>query len=82
VEFRLTEGRNRQIRRMAEAVGLEVLNIHRVAFAGITIRGLAEGQSLPLDAKEMKLIAEAIQSYDQQNGRTFVLPEDIEDDEV
>ncbi|KAJ1437170.1 pseudouridine synthase, partial [Ochromonadaceae sp. CCMP2298] len=33
LEFTLVEGRNRQIRRMAEAVGLNVLALHRTAFA-------------------------------------------------
>lgn len=39
LRFELTEGRNRQIRRMCTAVGLEVVSLHRVAFAGITLEG-------------------------------------------
>lgn len=39
LEFTLTEGRNRQIRKMAEAVGLEVINLHRTGFAGIRLTG-------------------------------------------
>jgi 23S rRNA pseudouridine2605 synthase len=35
----LQEGRNRQIRRMCEAIGLNVVRLHRVQFADITLSG-------------------------------------------
>jgi 16S rRNA U516 pseudouridylate synthase RsuA-like enzyme len=38
-QFILTEGRNRQIRKMVEAVGLEVKELHRSSFSGITTEG-------------------------------------------
>ncbi|KAG8468999.1 hypothetical protein KFE25_007517 [Diacronema lutheri] len=41
LRFVLTEGRNRQIRRMCSALGLEVEWLHRVAFAGVTLDGCA-----------------------------------------
>jgi 23S rRNA pseudouridine2604 synthase len=37
----LTEGRNRQIRRMCHAIGYRVLTLHRVRIMHITIAGLA-----------------------------------------
>jgi 23S rRNA pseudouridine2604 synthase len=37
--FTISEGRNRQIRKMCAALGLEVKTLHRVAFAGITLSG-------------------------------------------
>lgn len=40
----LKEGRNRQIRRMVEAVGTEVAALHRVRMATLELRGLASGQ--------------------------------------
>lgn len=39
LRFVLQEGRNRQIRRMCEAVGLSVVRLHRVGFAGISLGG-------------------------------------------
>ena len=35
----LQEGRNRQIRRMCEAIGLSVVRLHRVKFADVTLSG-------------------------------------------
>jgi len=35
----LEEGRNRQIRRMCSAIGLEVIALHRVGFAGVSLEG-------------------------------------------
>lgn len=35
--FTICEGKNRQIRRMCETVGLTVVRLHRVEFAGITL---------------------------------------------
>eukprot|EP01038_Epipyxis_sp_PR26KG_P007793 gene7793-10587_t len=60
LEIKLTEGRNRQIRRMMEALGLQVINLHRVSFAGIKLKGLAEGNWLELDDKEMEIIQKAL----------------------
>ena len=37
--FVLQEGRNRQIRKMCEALGLKVRTLHRVGFAGVTLEG-------------------------------------------
>lgn len=52
LEFILTEGKNRQIRRMCEAVGLEVHRLVRTSFCGITIEGLAPGKSRALSERE------------------------------
>lgn len=43
IEVTIREGRNRQIRRMAEATGLHVVKLKRTAFAGLTIEGLKVG---------------------------------------
>lgn len=53
-EFRLilTEGRNRQIRRMCEALGYRVTALHRVRIMNITIEGLAAGQWKNLAERE------------------------------
>jgi 23S rRNA pseudouridine2604 synthase len=53
-EFRiiLTEGRNRQIRRMCEALGYRVTALHRIRVMNITIEGLAVGQWKNLSERE------------------------------
>jgi 23S rRNA pseudouridine2604 synthase len=53
-EFRiiLTEGRNRQIRRMCEALGYRVTALHRIRVMNITIEGLAVGQWKNLTERE------------------------------
>ncbi len=43
IELTLTEGRNRQVRRMTAAVGHPTLRLVRVAMAGLTLDGLAPG---------------------------------------
>jgi pseudouridine synthase len=43
VELTLHEGRNRQVRRMLEAVGHPVTRLHRSVYAGLTLDGLEPG---------------------------------------
>jgi pseudouridine synthase len=58
----IREGRSRQIHRMADAVGLQVIKLARVAFGGITFFGLKVGACRALTAEEVhdlkKLAAE------------------------
>jgi 23S rRNA pseudouridine2604 synthase len=44
LRFVLREGKKRQIRRMCEAVGLQVLELQRVRIGNITLGDLAEGE--------------------------------------
>jgi 23S rRNA pseudouridine2605 synthase len=44
LEFRLNEGRNREIRKLCEAVGLTVDKLKRLAIGGLTIDGIAPGK--------------------------------------
>jgi 23S rRNA pseudouridine2605 synthase len=56
LEITLKEGRKRQVKRMCEAVGHPVLQLERVAFAGITADGLREGRwRLLLDTEVARL---------------------------
>ncbi len=56
VEIVLREGRNRQVRRMAEAVGNEVVALRRVRFGPLDLGDLAEGAARRLDAEEVSAL--------------------------
>jgi len=44
LEFRLTEGKNREIRRICEACGVTIDKLKRVAIGGLSIDGIAPGR--------------------------------------
>jgi 23S rRNA pseudouridine2605 synthase len=50
---RLHEGRNREIRRLLEAVGHEVTSLRRVAFGGLELGALQPGQWRDVDRSEL-----------------------------
>ena len=52
---------DRQIRKMAEAVGLSVVNLHRTSFAGISLKGVSEGNWCELSEKEMEVVQHALE---------------------
>jgi 23S rRNA pseudouridine2605 synthase len=54
IELTIKEGRNRQVRRMGEAVGHQVLALERVAFGPLRLEGLAPGQNRRLDEQEIE----------------------------
>jgi 23S rRNA pseudouridine2605 synthase len=54
VEITLFEGRNRQIRHMCEALGLEVARLNRIAVGNISLGGLASGEYRELEKNELK----------------------------
>jgi 23S rRNA pseudouridine2605 synthase len=54
VEITLREGRNRQVRRMAEAIGNEIVELERVAFGPLRLGELSEGRSRRLKASELR----------------------------
>ena len=53
VEITIHEGRNRQVRRMFEAVGCDVKTLKRVSFAGLTLAGVKRGAHRVLTAAEI-----------------------------
>lgn len=53
VQLTLTEGKNRQIRRMGEAIDRRVMRLARQSFAGIDIEGLRPGEFRPLSKDEL-----------------------------
>ena len=53
LKFIISEGRNRQIRKMCEAVGLQVLRLKRLEIAGVKLGGLKLGAWRELNEREM-----------------------------
>ena len=56
----LTEGRNRQIRRMCQALGYRVTQLHRTRIMHITAKGLSVGEWKELTAHEREQLMQAV----------------------
>lgn len=53
LELTLTEGKNRQVRRMCAAVGFPVLRLVRVQIGQLTLNGLLPGEVRPLNSAHL-----------------------------
>ena len=60
LEIVLDEGKNRQIRRMIEAMGVEVLRLVRVAVGPLQLGDLARGEHRSLTAAEKRMLDRAM----------------------
>jgi 23S rRNA pseudouridine2605 synthase len=60
LEIVLDEGKNRQIRRMFEHLGIEILRLIRVAIGPLALGQLAKGKSRPLSAAEKFALDQAV----------------------
>lgn len=71
LEITITEGRNRQVRRMIEAVGSRVRKLVRTAIGGVAIGDLAIGSHRPLTANELKALgARYPETRSRENGQS------------
>jgi 23S rRNA pseudouridine2605 synthase len=61
LEIILDEGKNRQIRRMMDALGVEVLRLLRVAIGPLQLGNLVKGQFRPLTAAEKRMLDRSLQ---------------------
>ena len=66
INFIIHEGRNRQIRRMCEAVGLDVLRLKRLEIAGVKLGGLKLGAWRNLNERELVRLTNISQSKDEE----------------
>ena len=68
VEVTIHEGRNRQVRRMLEAVGHRVVRLRRTAIGPVRLGRLPSGGSRELSANELERLRTAV-ALDGQPGR-------------
>ncbi len=68
LNFVITEGRNRQIRRMCEAVGLTVIRLKRTEIAGVKLGMLKQGSWRELNEKEMRHLTNISLNKGESNG--------------
>jgi len=61
LQIELAEGRNRQVRRMCEAVGHPVIKLHRSRYAGITLGRLRVGEWRPLGTDELRRLGRLVE---------------------
>jgi 23S rRNA pseudouridine2605 synthase len=61
VELSIHEGRNRQVRRMLEAVGHPVRRLHRSRYAGLTVNDLPPGEWRELGADEAHALVDRLE---------------------
>lgn len=54
------EGRYHLVKRLCEAVGLQVQRLFRPEFAGVTVEGLRSGQSRPLSPAEVRSMKQSV----------------------
>ncbi len=58
IEITLKEGKNREIRKMLDVFGHKVIDLKRIAFAGVQLGHLPEGKFRSLSAAEVELLRE------------------------
>ena len=69
LEFVITEGKNRQIRKMCSAVGLEVSRLKRTSVGGVKLGMLKPGEYKELTAEEMRLLRAAMGKSEPQKRK-------------
>jgi len=69
VELAIREGRKRQVRRMVEAVGHRVVELERVAFGPLGLRGLEPGKSRRLTKAEVERLRRLSEPAVERGGQ-------------
>ena len=69
LRFTIKEGRNRQIRRMCEAVGLQVGRLRRTAVGGVKLGMLKPGEYRDMTKEELRKLRTAVGKGIKQGNR-------------
>lgn len=70
IQITIYEGRNRQVRRMFEAISFPVIRLKRIKFGPIFLTGLPRAKYRHLTPKEVEeLRNEAIKTHNVQKGQ-------------
>ena len=70
LELVLTEGQNREIRRLLARVGHKVISLERVGFGPLNLGRLAEGKCRPLRSKELKDLRDLLKKHSEPKSRS------------
>lgn len=68
LEFIIREGKNRQIRKMCEAVGLGVSRLRRTAIGGVKLGMLRPGEFADLSKEEMRVLRASMGKSDEPSS--------------
>ena len=69
LEVTISEGRNRQVRRMAEAVGHRVLRLKRERFGPLTLSDMHPGACRQLSDREVAALTQALGRAETEKGK-------------
>jgi 23S rRNA pseudouridine2605 synthase len=64
----LLEGRNRQVRRICKAAGLNVVKLKRLSFGPVSVRKLPLGSVRPLERSELLKLERITSAGSEENG--------------
>jgi 23S rRNA pseudouridine2605 synthase len=70
LEITITEGRTREVRRLCEALGLEVERLVRTKFGPVKLGTLESGRTRPLTARESEIISALTRSGGKSKDTT------------
>lgn len=68
LSIQIHEGRNRQVRRMCQAVGHPVRRLKRVEMGPLRLDGLKTGEYRPLRPEEISALQKLFEEFQQRNG--------------
>ena len=68
LQVTLREGKNRQVRKMCESVGVRVVKLRRIKFGPLSIRNLPLGAVRPLERKELESLSRVLEQGSGARG--------------